>query len=110
LKLYLKERLTTWPKDRYKKHQKRHMIRHQVPINYGSIHTKEIKDSLKHERIQKQDEHSSSHLRNMMEELPKTTSFLSLDPQKPILSIENEVKHCKSPSKLHEMKNIFRKT
>ncbi len=110
LKHYLKERLTNWPKHRYKKHQKHRMIKHQMPINYGSIHTKEIRDSLRKEKLQRKEENLSSNLRNMMEDLPKCTEFLSLDPQKPILAIQTELKRSQSASRLHEMKNIFRKT
>ena len=107
VKAYIKERLVQWPKHKYKKCRKRQMVKNQVPINYGSIHTKEIKDSLKHEKYQKKDDDSTIHIRNMMEELPKYTSFLSLDPQKPLLTVDTPIRRSKSASKLHDMKKIL---
>ena len=120
VKLYLKERVGNWPKTHYRKHRKRHLTRNQIPINYGSIHTKQIRNSLKQEINQrKQEEYSSVHLRNMMEDLPRYTTFLSLDPQNPILSNgknrsskatdERERSHSRSSSRLREIKNKLRK-
>ncbi len=124
VKLYLKEQLSNWPKYHYKKYRLHYMEKHGIQMNYGSIHTKAIKYSLKNEKIQrKQDENSCIYIENMMEDLPKYKSFLSLDSQNPIQSIqkdrtlispiktkENEQENRKSPSKLHKMKNKFKKT
>ena len=112
MKLYLKEHFSHWPKHHYRKHQKRHMVKHDIPINYGSIHTKQIETSLKQEKIQrKRIQLSSIHLRNMFEEVSKSTSFLSLDYQKPLVPpVQSErIPLKRSPSKLREIKNKFRK-
>ncbi len=123
LKLYIKERLSKWPKYRYKKYKQRHIKKYGIQMNYGNFHTKQIKDSLKDEKFQrKKDEDSCLHLKNMMEDLPKQTSFLSLDGQQPIRSIlkhttsisriktnENDQEVKRSSSKLREMKNKFQK-
>ena len=115
VKAFIKERFVHWPKAHYKKQKRRRMIKNQLPINYGSIHTKEIKDSLKQEKNHRKEDNSAAiHIRNMMEELPKYTSFLSLDPQKPILTADSTIlaanlpiRRCKSASKLHDMKTKF---
>jgi len=124
VKLYLKERFSNWPKYPYKKYRKNQMKKRGIPINYGSIHTKEIKYSLKHEKNQrKKDENSSDYLRTMTEDLPNRTSFLSLNPENPILPIqndrqprssiktnENEQKNKRSRSRLRAVKDKFKKT
>lgn len=112
LKLYLKEHFSHWPQQHYRKHQKRHMAKHEIPINYGSIHTKQIQSSLKQEEIQrKRIQLSCVNLRNMFEEVSKSTAFLSLDHQNPLVPIPSErLPPKRSTSKLREMKKKFHKT
>jgi hypothetical protein len=125
VKLYLKETFSNWPKDRYQKYRESQMKKHGIPMNYGSIHTKEIRYTLKHENNQrKKDENTSNHLRKTTEDLPNRISFLSLDPENVILPIqidrrsrssikttnENEQKTKRSRSRLRTMKDKFKKT
>jgi hypothetical protein len=84
VKSYFEEVIGNWPKYRYKKYKRRHMKKHGIQINYGNIHTKQIKRSLKvekHER--KKYEHSLSNVCNMMENVAKETTRLLLDPEHP---------------------------
>lgn len=87
------------------------MKKHGIQMNYGSIHTKEIRCALKYEKDQRQND----------EVLPKRTSFLSLDPENSILPIqisrrlvpsikpnENEEKNRSSRSRLRTMKDKFK--
>jgi len=107
VKLYLKERFGNWPKHRYKKYKRSHMKKHGIQINYGNIHTKDIKCSLHHEKHQrKRDEHFPIFLMHMMEDLPEHTSFLSLDPQLPVRPIQTD----KSPIKTNENERKNRKS
>jgi hypothetical protein len=124
LKSYFEERIGNWPKYRYKKYKKNHMKKHGIQISYGNIHTKEIKHSLKiekHER-KKQDPYPVN-VTMMMDNLAKQTSFLSLDPEHPIVPIEldeislssfrsaeNEPVETKSTSTLHKMKEKVKKS
>ena len=111
LKLYLKERFTILPQHHYRKHQQRQMTRRQIPINYGSIHTEQIQTSLKEEKLHReQDDLSSCYLRTMFEGFPKFTSFLSLDPENPILPTIEPTVHRRSSSRLRDMKNRFSKS
>jgi hypothetical protein len=119
VKLYLKERFGNWPKYRYKKYKRSHMKKHGIQINYGNIHTKDIKCSLHHEKRQrKRDEHFPSFLMHMMEDLPEHTSFLSLDPQHPVRPIQTDKSHIKTnederkhrKSRLRKMKNKVKKS
>ncbi|CAF3513215.1 unnamed protein product [Adineta steineri] len=108
VKLYLKERLSTRPKYRYKKLRQTHMKKHGIPINYGNIQTKEIKHSLKHEKLQrKYTEEPSSYLTNMMEDVPKSISFLSLDPQHPVSPITTNAHRRRSKPRLYRVRNKF---
>jgi hypothetical protein len=122
VKLYLKERFSDLPKSGYEKYRKHHLGKHGIQMNYGSVHTKEIRCSLKNETIQRQkDEISCSHIKNMMENLPRSTSFLSLDPLNPVQPIPeyrtpvspigtNTQKHIKSLRRLHRIKVKFKQT
>lgn len=97
------------------------MEKHGIPLNYGSIHTKEIKYSLKHEKTQrKKEEPLSNYLTNTTEDLPEHTSYLSLYTDAPRISRrrdktpikinENEEKTKRSSSKLRSMKDKVKKT
>jgi hypothetical protein len=113
-----------WPKYRYKKYKKNHMKRHGIQISYGNVHTKEIKRSLKREKHEREKEDSSMvTITHLMEDLAKQTSFLSLDPEHPIVaneldktslsslkSAENEPVEIKSKSKFQKMKHKVRKS
>jgi hypothetical protein len=117
VQLYLKERFGKWPKYHYKKFKRENMKKQGIEINYGNIHTKEIKCSLKSEKHQRQTEANAPiHLSNMMGDLPKLTTLLSLDLQPsdpsvrmdktPIPMIKTKERK-RSKSKLHEMKDKF---
>ncbi|CAF1020786.1 unnamed protein product [Adineta steineri] len=125
LKSYFEERIGNWPKYRYKKYKRRHMKKHGIEINYGNIHTKEIKRSLKDEKHQRKNYESQLiNVSNMMEPVVKKMSFVSLDPEHPITpadlekvsvlstkSVESEDNHqTKSPSTYKKMKQKFKKT
>ncbi|CAF0893092.1 unnamed protein product [Rotaria sp. Silwood1] len=91
LKLFFQERIVYWPKDRYKKYKRYHMKKHGIEINYGQIHTEEIKHSLKHEKRQRKKERTPSiTLMTMMEGLAKQMAFVSLDPELSIAPIESD--------------------
>jgi hypothetical protein len=123
-KLYFQEAIGNWPKYRYKKYKRRHMKKHGIQINYGNIHTKAIKHSLKIEKRERtKEEQQAVNVTHMMEDVAKNTSFLSLDPQHPITpidfdkislssskSIENEHTNTKSSSTLHKMKAKIKKS
>ncbi len=127
LKLYFEETIGNWPKYRYKKYKRHHMKKHGIQINYGKIHTKEIKRSLKDEKHERKKEESQpTTVINMMEDVAKQTSFLSLDPKHPIVpvehdklsqlsskSMESEENNNKSESSFHKIKdkikNSFRR-
>jgi hypothetical protein len=116
LKLYLKERFSNWPKDHYEKYKQNHMKKHEGQLNYGNIHTKEIKYSLKHEKHQrKKEETSSTDLINTAVHSPKHTTSSPGNRLHPILPVEIDntpisminttQKHTRSTAKLHHMKN-----
>ncbi|CAF4936703.1 unnamed protein product, partial [Rotaria sp. Silwood1] len=91
LKLFFQERIVYWPKDHYKKYKRYHMKKHGIEINYGQIHTEEIKHSLKHEKRQRKKERTPSiTLMTMMEGLAKQMAFVSLDPELSIAPVESD--------------------
>lgn len=118
IKSYFEERIGNWPKYRYKKYKRRHMKKRGIQINYGNVHTKEIKRSLKDEkRGRKKEENQPINVTKMIEDVPKQTAFLSLDARHPITpieldktsvssfkSIENERSNPRSPSTFRRMK------
>lgn len=121
VKLYLKETLSNWPKDRYNKYRKYHLEKHGIPMSYGSIHTKEIKDSLKYEKSQrKKDEYLCNQFNDSTEDITENTVYLSITPEYSRESrhrdrisektIENDEKSKRSPSKLRAMKDKVKKT
>ncbi len=121
VKLYIQEVIGNWPKYRYKKYKINHMKKHGVQINYGNVHTKQIKHSLKLEKCKrKNEEESIKHVSNMMEDLAKQTPRFLLDPEHPIdpdkislsstKSMENEDKKIKSESTFHKMKHKIKKS
>ncbi len=124
VKSYLAERISNWPKYRYKKYKRSYIKRHGVQINYGNIHTKEIKHSLKKEKHErKKEDPYPVHVTHMMEDLARQTSFLLLDPEHANVPInldkvslssmksnESELTEKKSPSTLHKMKHKIKKT
>ncbi|CAF0767139.1 unnamed protein product [Adineta ricciae] len=103
VKLYFKEQLGTRPMYYYRQMKRSRMKKHGFPINYGSIHTKEIKFSLKSEKTQrKQEENGVTNLLNMMEDLPKSMAFVSLDAQHPVVS--NSIEQKQKKSRIDKMK------
>ncbi|CAF2954437.1 unnamed protein product [Rotaria sp. Silwood2] len=124
LKLFFQERIVYWPRDRYKKYKRYHMKKQGIEINYGQIHTEEIKHSLKHEKRERQKEKLPSvSFMNMMEDLARQIAFVSLDPELPIAPAEfdktslssmkpadNEQIDNKSTSTFKRMKRINRKS
>jgi hypothetical protein len=92
------------------------MKKHEGQLNYGNIHTKEIKYSLKHEKHQrKKEETSSTDLINTAVHSPKHTTSSPGNHLHPILSVEIDntpisminttQKLTRSTAKLHHMKN-----
>jgi len=62
------------------------MKRQGIDINYGNVHTKEIKHSLKQEKLERRkDQEKATTLTEMMGQLTKNASFLFLDVQKPVV-------------------------
>lgn len=62
------------------------MKRQGIEINYGNVHTKEIKQSLKQEKLERRkDQEKATTLTEMMGQLTKNASFLFLDVQKPVV-------------------------
>ena len=99
---YVQERIGNWPKYRYKKYKRHHMKKLGIPINYGNTHTKEIKRWLKAEkRERKKEESQAPHVALMMEDVAKQTTFLSLDPQNPIVPVEYDRVSMSSRSSIH---------
>lgn len=67
------------------------MKKQGIQITYGNIHTKDIKHFLKKEKHQrKKDDAYPTNVANMMSDVAKQTSFLSLDPDRPIVPIDLE--------------------
>jgi len=86
IKLYFQETIGDWPMYRYKKYRERSMKRQGIDINYGNVHTKEIKHSLKQEKLERRkDQEKATTLTEMMGQLTKNASFLFLDVQKPVV-------------------------
>ncbi|CAF0762456.1 unnamed protein product [Adineta ricciae] len=124
LKSYIEERIGNWPKYRYKKYKRHNMKKQGIQINYGNIHTKEIKHSLKEEKHERKKEDSRPvTVTNMMEDVVKQTPFLSLDPTHPIVptdlnknlalsrnSSENDADHTKPTSTFEKMKQKIKKS
>ncbi|CAF3399833.1 unnamed protein product [Rotaria socialis] len=82
LKLYLQEKIGFWPKDRYEKRKMHHLKKQGIEINYGEVHTKEIKESLKEETRERQKEKPPSiNFINAIGTLARNMSFVSLDPE-----------------------------
>ena len=123
VKLYIQERIGNWPKYRYKKYKKNSMKRHGVQITYGNVHTKEIKRSLKREKhARDKDDAAPTTITHLMEDLAKGSSFLSLDPEHPIVateldmtslssykSAENEPMEIKAKSGFQKLKDKIQK-
>jgi len=124
VKLYIQETIGNWPKYRYKKYKKNYMKKHGIQISYGNVHTKEIKRSLKREKHEREKEDAIPvTITHMMEDLAKQASFLSLDPEHPIVPIEfdkmsgssfksteNEPIEMKSKSTFQKVKHKIRKS
>ncbi len=112
LKLYLKDNFAHSPKYHYKKYKQHQMKKHDIQINYGNIHTKDIKYSLKHEeRQRKREEIPSNHLINTTPPSPSNSLYPNLHvetnktPISMIRTTENEQIYLRSAAKLHSMKN-----
>jgi hypothetical protein len=87
-------------------------LKHDIQINYGNIHTKDIKYSLKHEeRQRKREEIPSNHLINTTLPSPSNSLYPNLHvetnktPISMIRTTENEQIYLRSAAKLHSMKN-----
>jgi hypothetical protein len=99
------------------------MKKHGIQLNYGNIHTKAIKHSLKHEKLHRQKENPHPvHISHMMEGFAIQSSLL-LVPEDHLApndsdqasvssfkSIDNEQFETKSKSTFHKMKDKFKKT
>lgn len=91
VKLYFKEMFSHGPKYRYKKYQRNYMIKHGIQISYGNVHTKDIKQSLKKEKRERDKVDASPQtIIHMMGDLAKQSMFLSLDPEHPIVPTDLE--------------------
>ncbi|CAF0837615.1 unnamed protein product [Rotaria sordida] len=89
LKLFFQERIVYWPKGRYKKYKNYHMKKHGIEINYGQIHTHEIKHSLKREKRERKKERIPSiNLTTMVGDIAKQIAFVSLDPELSMAPVE----------------------
>lgn len=87
IKLYFQELLGDWPMHRYKKFRRSYMKKHGIEINYGNVHTSDIKHSLKEEKAErKKEQQRAPTVTNMMAELARNSSFLFLDVQNPVKS------------------------
>ena len=114
-----------WPKYRYKQFKKSQMKRHGIPINYGNVHTKEIKRSLKREKhTREKDDSNMTTITQLIGDFAKQSSFLSLDPEHPLVTTaesdaislspnkpdENEPVEVKSKSTFQKMKHKIQKS
>ena len=124
VKACVQEVIAHGPKYRYKEYRRKYMKEHGIQVSYGNIHTKEIKRSLKKE---KHDRHKADAIPqtiiHMMAGLVKQSTFLSLDPQHPLVATDFDTKsvasikfdedkpmESKSTSKLQKMKNKISKS
>lgn len=78
---YFQEKIAYWPKNHYKQRKLRHLKKRGIPITYQEVHTAAIKKSLKdEERERLKEKPPTINFVNMIGDLAKNMSFVSLDP------------------------------